>query len=294
MTTPSRENLDKARILSQALPYMRRHADKTVVIKYGGHAMKDLELSRLFAQDVALLKQVGINPIVIHGGGPQIETMLSRLGIKSQFQDGRRITDNQTMHIVEMVLSGHVNKHIAAQITAAGGKAIGISGKDCHLVYSRPLDPEIGFVGIPEVVNTRILFSLLKADLIPVISPVSIDPEGATYNVNADTFAGAIATALYASRLLLLTDVVGVLDASQTFIPFMSAKQAQSLLDDLTITDGMRPKVETCIDAVIKGVEASVILDGQIPHAILLELFTIDGTGTMITDQKSSLRSSLS
>ena len=269
--TPSQENLEKTRILSQALPYMRQHADKTIVIKYGGHAMKNPQLSDFFSKDIALLKQVGVNPIVIHGGGPQIESMLSRLHIDSRFQNGLRITDNETMKIVEMVLSGQVNKQIASQITSAGGKAIGISGKDCHLVYSRPFNPDIGLVGIPEVVNTPILFSLLKADLIPVISPISLDPEGNTYNVNADTFAGAIATALHASRLLLLTDVPGVFDQSQTFLPSMSVKQAQFFLDDQTITHGMRPKVETCVDAVIKGVEAAVILDGRIPHAILFQ-----------------------
>ncbi len=287
--------LAKAKTLSEALPYMRRYSGRTFVIKYGGHAMGDEELSRQFARDVVLLQQVGIHPIVVHGGGPQIGAMLERLKVKSSFVDGLRVTDKATVEIVEMVLSGSINKDIVRQIFEAGGIAIGLSGKDGGLIEARKLQRtvkdegsniekvlDLGFVGEPTVVRRHMLNMLEKADIIPVIAPIGHGAAGETFNINADTAAGAVAAAVQATRLLLLTDVVGVLDKDERLVPELSVNKAQELITDGTISGGMIPKVETCIEAVQSGVEAAVIIDGRVPHALLLEIFTEHGVGTLI------------
>lgn len=289
--------LEKARTLSEALPYMRTYAGKTFVIKFGGHAMGNPLLAELFARDIVLFKQVGINPIVVHGGGPQIGDMLERLRIKSSFIDGLRITDKATVEIVEMVLAGSINKQIVAAISQAGGRAIGLSGKDSNLIQAKKLrrktrDPEsniekavdLGFVGEPTKINADVLADLARSDVIPVIAPLGVGPRGTTFNINADTAAGAVAAAVKAERLLMLTDVTGVLDKKGDLIPEMTASQVQARKKDKTIRGGMIPKVETCLDAVRGGVEASVILDGRVPHALLLEIFTEHGVGTLIRD----------
>jgi acetylglutamate kinase len=286
-----------AQTLVEALPYMKRYAQQTVVVKYGGHAMGDQATARNFARDIALLKQVGINPIVVHGGGPQISQMLDRLKIKSPFIDGLRVTDAATVEIVEMVLSGSINKEIVAAINAAGGRAVGLSGKDGGLIRARKLtrtkrDPDsniekvldLGFVGEPERIDPTMITAVTNADLIPVIAPIGLGPEGETYNINADTVAGAVAAAVRAKRLLLLTDVVGVLDKAKKLLPRLSVGQVRALIADGTIQGGMIPKVETCLGAVEAGVGASVILDGRVPHAVLVELFTESGIGTLIGD----------
>jgi acetylglutamate kinase len=287
--------LEQASILTEALPFMRRYAGHTFVIKYGGHAMGDDSLAADFARDVVLLKQVGINPVVVHGGGPQIGAMLQRLKIKSEFIDGLRVTDAATVEIVEMVLSGQINKQIVSSIAAAGGRAIGLSGKDGGLITVRRLtrttrDPDsniekvvdLGFVGDPDRVDPHILHALRDTDIIPVIAPVGMDAAGQTFNINADTVAGAIAGALNATRMLLLTDVEGVLDKQRRLIPEMTIADAHRYREDGTITGGMIPKVETCIHAVEAGAEGAVIIDGRVPHGILLEIFTEHGSGTMI------------
>ncbi|RJF89233.1 acetylglutamate kinase [Oleomonas cavernae] len=287
--------LHTAATLTEALPYMRRYADRSFVVKYGGHAMGDEAAAQSFARDIVLLKQVGINPIVVHGGGPQIGKMLERLAIKSSFVDGLRVTDQAAVEVVEMVLAGSINKQIVGAINAAGGNAIGLSGKDGPLIRARKLartkrDPDsniekvldLGFVGEPESVDPRILYLFERSDFIPVIAPIGIGEDGHTYNINADTAAGAIAAAMRASRLLLLTDVAGVLDGDKKLIDRMTATQARAMIADGTIYGGMIPKIETCLDAVDKGVEAAVILDGRTPHALLLETFTEHGAGTMI------------
>lgn len=287
--------LEQAGILTEALPYMRRYAGHTFVIKYGGHAMGDDSLAADFARDVVLLKQVGINPVVVHGGGPQIGAMLERLKIKSAFVDGLRVTDGATVEIVEMVLSGQINKQIVSSIGAAGGRAIGLSGKDGGLITVRRLtrttrDPDsniekvvdLGFVGDPERIDPHILHALRNTDIIPVIAPVGVDAAGQTFNINADTVAGAIAGALNATRMLLLTDVEGVLDKQRRLIPEMTIADARRYREDGTLTGGMIPKVETCIEAVEAGAEGAVIIDGRVPHGILLEIFTEHGSGTMI------------
>jgi acetylglutamate kinase len=284
----------KAAVLSEALPYMRRYAGKTILVKYGGHAMGDEAIAESFARDIVLLKQVGIDPIVVHGGGPQIGQMLQRLKIKSDFIDGLRVTDRATVEIVEMVLSGSINKQIVSAINRVGGTAIGLSGKDGDLIRARKLartkrDPDsniekvldLGFVGEPEAINTKVLETLERSDIIPVIAPIGVGADGETYNINADTVAGAVAAAMDAVRLLLLTDIAGVLDGEKRLISEMSAVQARALIADGTISGGMIPKVETCLEAVDGGVEAAVILDGRVAHAILLELFT-EGAGTLI------------
>jgi acetylglutamate kinase len=286
------EAAKKAAILSGALPYMRRYSGKTIVVKYGGHAMG--ESGGSFAGDVVLLKQVGINPIVVHGGGPQIGQMLERLKIKSSFIDGLRVTDRDTVEVVEMVLAGSINKDIVSAINHAGAFAIGLSGKDANLIEARRLrrtkaDPDsniekvldLGFVGEPERINTKVLETLARSDMIPVIAPVGVGADGATYNINADTVAGAVAAAVKATRLLLLTDVAGVLDKAKRLMAELTLAQLPALIADGTISGGMIPKVETCSEAVVGGVEAAVILDGRVPHAILLELFT-EGAGTLI------------
>src|SRR6516162_2904806 len=286
---------DIARVLSEALPHMQRYDEATVVVKYGGHAMGEDDLARSFARDIVLLEQTAINPVVVHGGAPQIGDMLARLGIESQFAHGLRITDAATMEIVEMVLAGSINKQIVGFINEAGGKAVGLCGKDGNMVLARKasralVDPrskteksvDLGFVGEPETVDTTVLDQILGRDLIPVLAPIATSKEGVTYNVNADTFAGAIAGALKAKRLLLLTDVPGVLDKSRSLIKHLSANEARRLIADGTISGGMIPKVETCIYALEAGVEGVVILDGKVPHAVLLELLTDHGAGTLM------------
>jgi acetylglutamate kinase len=285
----------QARILAEALPYMQRYDEEIVVVKYGGHAMGAENLAREFARDIVLLEQTAINPVVVHGGGPQIEAMLKKVGVQSQYAAGLRITDEKTLEIVEMVLAGSINKQMVGYINEAGGKAIGLCGKDGNMVVARKLtrtvvDPDsaieqvvdLGFVGEPEKVDTTVLDTILGRELIPVLAPVAAAANGGTFNVNADTFAGAIAGALKAKRLLLLTDVPGVLDKSNKLIKELSVDDARRLIADGTISGGMIPKVETCIDALDRGVEGVVILDGKVPHAVLLELFTELGAGTLI------------
>src|SRR6266849_2753339 len=285
-----------ARVLSEALPYMQQYDDEIVVVKYGGHAMGEEAAARSFARDIVLLEQTAINPVVVHGGGPQIGDMLKRLGIRSEFAGGLRITDAATIDIVEMVLAGSINKQIVGFINEAGGKAIGLCGKDGNMVLARKatrslVDPEsnverivdLGFVGEPEKVDITVLSQILGRDLIPVLAPLATSTDGVTYNVNADTFAGAIAGALKAKRLILLTDVPGVLDKSKSLIKQLSTDEARTLIADGTIAGGMIPKVETCIYALEAGVEGVVILDGKVPHAVLLELLTDHGAGTLIT-----------
>jgi len=285
----------QARILAEALPYMQRYDEAIVVVKYGGHAMGAENLAREFARDIVLLEQTAINPVVVHGGGPQIEAMLKKVGVQSQYAAGLRITDEKTLEIVEMVLAGSINKQMVGYINEAGGKAIGLCGKDGNMVVARKLtrtviDPDsalekvvdLGFVGEPEKVDTTVLDQILGRELIPVLAPVAAAANGGTFNVNADTFAGAIAGALHAKRLLLLTDVPGVLDKSKSIIKELSVNDARRLIADGTISGGMIPKVETCIDALERGVEGVVILDGKVPHAVLLELFTELGAGTLI------------
>jgi len=287
--------LAKAGVLADALPFMREHNGETVVVKYGGHAMGDDKVAENFARDIVLLKQVGINPIVVHGGGPQIGAMLERLKIKSSFVDGLRVTDGDTVDIVEMVLCGSINKQIVTAINRAGGFAVGMSGKDGNLIRAQKLrrtkrDPgsniekilDLGYVGEPTEINPHILDTFEKSDIIPVIAPIGVGPSGETFNINADTAAGAVAGAVGAARLLMLTDVSGVLDDTGRLIKEMTVERAKTLIAAGTISGGMIPKVETCLDAVAQGVEAAVILDGRVAHAVLLELFTPGGAGTLI------------
>ena len=287
----------KAAILAEALPYMRRYAGHTLVVKYGGHAMGGEETGEggdSFARDVVLLKQVGINPIVVHGGGPQIGHMLERLGIQSRFVDGLRVTDRETMEVVEMVLAGTINKQLVAAINAEGGCAIGLTGKDGGLITAKKAvrsrveagirtEIDLGFVGEPQDVAAGVLDTFRQSDIIPVIAPIGVGAAGETYNINADTVSGAVAAAVKATRLLLLTDVAGVLDADKQLISEITAGTARRMIAEGIISGGMIPKVETCLDAVDGGVEAAVILNGRVPHAILLELFTdTSGAGTLI------------
>ena len=285
----------RADILVQALPYLRRYAGITVVVKYGGHAMGDDTLAAQFGRDIALLKQVGVNPVVVHGGGPQINAMLERLEIKSNFVDGLRVTDASMVEVVEMVLAGTVNKRIAGLINIAGALAVGICGKDGGLIRARKLtrtvrDPgshieralDLGFVGEPESVDVRVIHALTGAGLIPVIAPVAMGEDGQTYTITADTVAGAVAGALGAQRLLMLTDVAGVLDANRQLIPDMTVAEVEAGIASGMISGGMIPKVENCVEAVRKGVRGAVILDGRMGHACLLELFTEGGIGTLI------------
>ncbi len=287
--------LEKARTLSEALPYMKRYSDETFVIKYGGHAMGEDELSRAFASDVVLVKQVGINPVVVHGGGPQIGQMLERLKIKSSFVDGLRVTDRETVEIVEMVLSGSINKQIVTMINELGGNAIGLSGKDGGLIRAEKIRRtkrvtdsniekilDLGFVGEPTRVNPHLLETFEESDIIPVIAPIGVGSKGETYNINADTAAGAIAVASGATRLLLLTDVPGVMDKQGNIIKELTTSEARRLISDGTIHGGMIPKIETCLYAVENDVDAAVIIDGTVPHALLLEIFTDAGVGTLI------------
>lgn len=289
------ENAYDAEVLSKALPFMQLYENKTVVIKYGGHAMGDAALGKAFARDIALLKQSGVNPIVVHGGGPQIGDMLAKLGIESKFENGLRVTDKRTVEIVEMVLAGSINKEIVALINAEGEWAIGLCGKDGNMVFAekarkKVIDPtsnierilDLGFVGEPVEVDRTLLDLLARSEMIPVIAPVAPGRDGETYNINADTFAGAIAGAVFAKRLLFLTDVPGVLGKDGKVIPELSVSEARQMIADGTISGGMIPKVETCIEALDRGVEGVVIVNGKTPHSVLLELFTEHGAGTLI------------
>ena len=290
-TTP----INPAKVISTALPHMLRYDDQVVVVKYGGHAMGDPALGNAFARDITLLRLAGVLPVVVHGGGPQIGSMLDRLGIKSEFKNGLRVTDKATVEIVEMVLAGSINKELVHLITAEGGKAVGLCGQDGNMVTAekrqrRVRDPnsaieqvlDLGFVDEPASVNPTALRLVMKEELIPVVAPVAPGADGETYNINADTFAGAIAGALDAKRLLFLTDVPGVLDANGKLIKELTVSQARALIEDGTISGGMIPKVETCIEALERGVEGVVILNGKVPHAVLLELFTDQGAGTLL------------
>jgi len=291
----TRDWLAQAETLSEALPYMRRHSGKTIVIKYGGHAMGDATLAPLFARDIVLLRQVGVDPVVVHGGGPQIGHMLERLNIQSRFVDGLRVTDRETVGVVEMVLAGTINKEIVSAINGQGGFAVGLSGKDGNLIRADKIrhtmrDPEsdiekvvdLGFVGEPKEITPHILTFFMESDITPVIAPIGTGPGGETLNINADAVAGAIASAVGAARLVMLTDVAGVMDAEGNLIPEMTVKEARARLADGTVLGGMIPKIETCLLAIEKGVEGAVIIDGRVPHALLLELFTEHGAGTMI------------
>jgi acetylglutamate kinase len=284
-----------ARVLVEALPYILTYDNKTIVVKYGGNAM-DPDGARDFAQDIVLMKQTGINPVVVHGGGPQIGAMLKKLNIASTFIDGLRVTDEPTMEVVEMVLSGTINKQIVSDINAAGGRAIGLSGKDGNLIIARRAhrtkrDPatntevaiDLGLVGDPEKVEVQVLQTFINSDLIPVIAPIGVGRNGESYNINADTVAGAVAEAVSSERLILLTDVEGVLDKEGKLIPRLTSSEARKLMQDGTISGGMIPKIETAVEAVEAGVKAAVILDGRIPHVLLLELFTEHGAGTLIS-----------
>ena len=293
--SPDPALLAKAETLTEALPYLQRYAGRTFVVKYGGHAMGDAELQRDFAEDMVLLKAVGINPVVVHGGGPQIGAMLKRLGVESRFVDGLRVTDAETAHIAEMVLAGSINKEIVGWIGQAGGRAVGISGKDAGLVIAEKVgarDPDrlqgierhvdLGFVGDPVHVDTRILLTLVADGVIPVIAPIAIGRDGHTYNINADTMAGAIAGALGAARFFLLTDVAGVLDKGGDLLTDLTPADVARLRADGTVSGGMIPKLDTCVSAVEAGVDAAVVLDGRVPHAMLLEIFTRRGAGTLV------------
>jgi acetylglutamate kinase len=292
---PLPADLEKAETLIEALPYLRKYAGRTFVVKYGGHAMGETALAESFAQDIVLLKKIGIHPVVVHGGGPQIGRMLERLGQKSEFVDGLRVTDKETAQIAEMVLAGSINKEVVTYINRAGGTAIGISGKDGHLVTAKKLtrtkrDPDsniervidLGFVGEPDVVDITVLEKFRDSNIIPVIAPVAVDNEGHTYNINADTMAGAIAGALHAARLFLLTDVAGVLSKDKKLLTDLTPADIEQLISDGTISGGMIPKIETCLEALKKGCGAAVILDGRVPHAMLLEIFTKRGAGTLV------------
>ena len=284
-----------ARVLTEALPFILQYDQKTLVVKYGGNAMGEEGVAEHFAQDIVLMRQTGINPVVVHGGGPQIGAMLKRLEIKSNFIDGLRVTDQAAIDIVEMVLTGTINKQIVTAINHAGGKAVGVSGKDGQLIIAKKLlrsklDPltgkyepvDLGFVGEPEKVNIEVLQTIVQADMVAVIAPIGVGKAGETYNINADTVAGAVAGALNADRLLLLTDVPGVMDRNGNLIEQLTTTEARALIADGTISGGMIPKIETCIDAIERGVKGAVILDGRIQHVLLIELFTEHGAGTII------------
>jgi acetylglutamate kinase len=290
-----RNPIDKAKVLVEALPYIRRFYDKTVVVKYGGSAMEEERMKRSFALDSVLLKYIGLNPVVVHGGGPQIGEMLTKMGKKSQFIEGMRVTDRETMDIVEMVLVGKVNKEIVSLINQQGGKAIGLSGKDAHLILAKKLKLakrrgkgekseaiDIGMVGEVKAINPRVIESLEKENFIPVIAPVGVGDEGETYNINADLVAGRIAGALKAEKFILLTDVKGVLDEKRRLIPTLNTKQAKRFITQKVISSGMIPKVNCCLDALEEGVAKTHIIDGRVEHAILLEIITDVGIGTQI------------
>ncbi|HEY5237475.1 MAG TPA: acetylglutamate kinase [Rhizomicrobium sp.] len=283
-----------ARVLVEALPYILKYDSKTIVVKYGGHAM-EAGVPLHFAQDIVMMKQTGMDPVIVHGGGPQIGAMLSRLSIPSTFVDGLRVTDEAAIEVVEMVLTGSINKQIVSGINAAGGRAVGVSGKDGNLVIAKKLDRlnshdgkpgkevDLGFVGVPEKVNTEVLRTIMASELIPVIAPIGAGRKGETFNINADTVAGAVAGAMKAERLVLLTDVEGVLDRDGRLMPRLTVAECRTLIANGTISGGMIPKIETAMEAVLSGVKAAVILDGRIPHVLMLELFTEHGAGTLIT-----------
>ncbi len=278
----NRDWIATARTLSQALPYMQRYAGAVVVVKFGGNAMGDAEAMASFANDVVLMRQVGVNPVIVHGGGPMINEMLDRLNIQSDFVNGKRVTDAATMEVVEMVLSGVVNKRIVQAINRAGGKAVGLSGKDANLITCDQTDPALGLVGTPAQMDPTILSTLFDQSMIPVIAPLGAGRGGETFNINGDTAAGAVAGALKADRLLLLTDVSGVKNADGDVVTELTADQIRAMTADGTIAGGMIPKTETALDAIASGVRAVVILDGRAPNACLLELFTDHGAGSII------------
>ena len=277
-----------ARVLNEALPYIQRYSGQTIVIKYGGNAMTDDHLKRCFAQNIVMLKQVGINPVVVHGGGPQIGQMLNKLSIKSDFVEGMRVTDSATMEVVEMVLGGLVNKDIVSLLNQAGGRAVGITGKDSGTIQAKPMQLEgqakdvLGYVGEVDQVKINLVNKLLQDNFIPVIAPIGTDANGASYNINADLVASAMATALEASRLLLLTNTPGILDKNEQLLTPVSTSQVKELIADGTLYGGMLPKVQCAVDAVKSGVGSVVILDGRVEHAVLLELFTDAGVGSII------------
>ena len=285
----------KAELLMEPLPFMKRYTNKIIVIKFGGNAMGKKEYVKSFAEDIALLQQVGMLPIVVHGGGPQIGEMLKKLKIESNFVDGLRVTDEATIDVVEMVLCGVTNKSIVSSISQAGGNAVGISGKDGNLISAKRISildkdsdsnvekaVDLGFVGEPEQINVEILNGLIAQKMIPVIAPVGIGKKGESYNINADTAAGAVASAMKATRMIMLTDVMGVLDSNDNLVPELSIEKAKKLIDEKIVVGGMIPKVKTCINTVRQGTEAAVIMDGRLPHALLIELFTEHGIGTLI------------
>ncbi|MCJ8333484.1 MAG: acetylglutamate kinase [Epibacterium sp.] len=280
----NRDWIATAETLSSALPYMQRYDDAVVVIKLGGHAMGSDEAMESFARDVVLLRQVGVNPVIVHGGGPMINAMLEKLAIKSEFVNGKRVTDAATMNVVEMVLSGVVNKRIVQAINAQGGKAVGLSGKDASLITCNQTNPDLGFVGTPAQIDTKVLATLFENEMIPVIAPIGAGPKGETFNINGDTAAGAIAGALKADRLLLLTDVAGVKNAAGDVVTELKASDVEAMTEEGVIAGGMIPKTETALKAVRDGVRAAIIVDGRVPNAVLLELFTNHGAGSMIRD----------
>jgi acetylglutamate kinase len=289
------EWLKKADLLTETLPFMKRYANKVIVVKFGGNAMGKKEYITSFANDIVLLQQVGMLPVVVHGGGPQIGEMLSKLKIKTEFINGLRVTDSATIDVVEMVLSGVTNKSIVTAISNSGAKSVGISGKDGNLITAKRLTKidensdsnlekviDLGYVGEPEKIDPQVNKALINEKMIPVIAPVGMGNDGLTYNINADTAAGAISAAMKASRMIMLTDVTGVLDKNGNLIPDLTIDQALELIEKKVVVGGMIPKVKTCIDAVQGGAEASVIMDGRMPHSLLLELFTEHGVGTII------------
>ena len=280
--TMNRDWIATARTLNEALPYLQRYEGATVVVKFGGNAMGDQDEMLSFARDIVLMRQVGVNPVVVHGGGPMINEMLKRLGVESEWVNGKRVTDEATMEVVEMVLAGRVNKRIVQAISEAGGRAVGLTGKDARLMVCTPTDPALGLVGTPAHVDPTVLRKLFEAEIIPVIAPIGMGVDGETFNVNGDTAAGAVAEALLADRLLLLTDVTGVKDASGAVVTELVAHQVREMTADGTIAGGMIPKTETAVHAVENGVRAVVILDGRVPNACLLELFTAHGAGSLI------------
>ena len=283
---------EKAEVLIESLPFMRKYSNNSIVIKFGGHAMTKNHYINSFASDMTLLRQVGIRPIIVHGGGPQIEKMLKKLDIKSEFVNGLRVTDSDTISIVEMVLSGQINKSLVSEINQVGGKAVGISGKDGNLIRATKYKVksskndnliDLGFVGIPAKIDPEVINSLMLNNMMPVIAPLALGEDGLTYNINADVAAGSISSAIKAKRLLMLTDVSGVLDKSGKLISNIDVKYAEKLIADRIVNGGMIPKLETCINSVKNGTEAAVILDGRLSHSTLIELFTEKGIGTLIS-----------
>lgn len=287
--------LNNADILTGALPYMQKYNGSIIVIKYGGNAMADSDLVESFCNDIVFLKQSGLKPVIVHGGGPQIGSMLERLGIKTKFESGMRITDEDTLEVVEMVLAGRINKNIASKINSSGGKAVGVSGKDGSMIIAEKLTKQnnssesniekiidLGYVGFPKKINNEIIETLIADDFIPIIAPLGIGDDGKTYNINADTAAGAIASSLKSKRLLILTDVEGVLDSKNNLVEEVNGKKIEEMIHSGEVSGGMIPKLNTCLDSVNNGVDAAVIVDGRVKHAVLLELFTDHGAGTLV------------